>query len=219
MTNKGADRLNALSVLLPVYNAQATLHDDVVEMLEVISEAARHFELCILDDGSTDETAEVAKQLAACYPQVRVVRHPVRLGLSEAIQTGLDHTRGAAVLVGDEDYCLDPDDLRTLWQLRDTQWKINRQTGGVDLSRQPGISKLLSWRPRSGNSRRGFQLISREAFEQFRLREAIDTVHRLDIGWNGTPGAPSETPKFHAPAGPSPLHKNWMTPGGDYAAF
>jgi glycosyltransferase involved in cell wall biosynthesis len=210
--------LKVLSVLLPVYNAQATLYDDVVELLDVISEAVRHFELCILDDGSTDETADVAGQLAACFPQVRVVRHPVRLGLSEAIQTGLDHTCGAVVLVGDEDYCLDPDDLRTLWQLRDTQWQISRQAGTADISRQPGLGRLLNWRPRSGNPRRGFQLISREAFEQFRLREAIDTVHRLDLGWQGPLGAPAETPKFHA-ANPSPLQKNWMTPGGDYAAF
>ena len=57
--------MNVLSVLLPVYNAQGKLEADVTEILEVLSEAARRFELCILDDGSTDDTADVARLLAA----------------------------------------------------------------------------------------------------------------------------------------------------------
>jgi glycosyltransferase involved in cell wall biosynthesis len=111
----------ALSVLLPVFNAQQSLETGVTEILELLPELSPRFELCILDDGSTDDTAEFARDLAARYPQIVVIRHPVRLGLAEAIQTGLDHTQGEVVLIGNEDYQLEPDDLRTLWQLRDTQ--------------------------------------------------------------------------------------------------
>jgi glycosyltransferase involved in cell wall biosynthesis len=212
--------LNALSVLLPVYNAQGSLEDDVAEILEVLSEAARYFELCILDDGSTDETAEVAHLLSARYPQVRVIRHPVRLGLSEAIQTGLDHTHGEVILVGDEDYCLDPDDLRTLWQLRDAQWQMTREDALPKFAAQPWMEKLLAWRPRAADVRRGFQIISRQAFEQFRLRQAVDMVHRLDIGWHSPAAKATEGPKFH---GATNRHGwgqgNSPTFDGDYAAF
>lgn len=171
--------LNKLSVLLPVYNAQGNLDDGVAEILDVLAELATRFELWILDDGSTDDTADEARHLAARYPQIRLLRHPVRLGLCEAIQTGLDHMHGEIVLVGDEDYCLDPDDLRTLWQLRDTQWRLRRQAGGT--FEQPWIEKLVGWRSQAVSTRRGFQIILPAAFEQFRLQQAFDRM-RLDVG-------------------------------------
>jgi len=185
--------LNTLSALLPVYNAQENLEADVSEILDVLAEAARRFELWILDDGSIDDTADVARGLANQYPQVRVVRHPVRLGLNEAIQTGLDHTHGEVILVGDEDYCLDAEDLRTLWQLRDMQWRLSRQDSLP--GKQPWMQKLLSWRP-AGPSKRGFQFVSRQAFEAHRLRDAADQVHRLDIGWHTAAAKATEGPKF-----------------------
>ncbi len=188
--------MNALSVLLPVYNAQGNLAADVTEILEVLSDLKRPFHLWVLDDGSSDDTADVARDLSNCYPQVRVIRHPVRLGLSEAIQTGLDHTHGEVILVSDEDYCLDPDDLRTLWQLRDTQWRLSRQDALPPIAEQPWMEKLLAWKPKASEARRGFQIVSRQAFEKFRLRQAVDMVHRLDIGWHSAEGKTSEAPKF-----------------------
>ena len=106
-------------MLLPVYNAHQSLEASVGDILEVLPELTDRFELCILDDGSTDDTAETARELAARYPQIKLIRHPVRLGLAETIQTALDHTEGEIVLVGDDDYRLDPDDLLTLWRLRE----------------------------------------------------------------------------------------------------
>jgi glycosyltransferase involved in cell wall biosynthesis len=167
-----------LSVLLPVYNAQGKLAADAAEILEVLSQWHGPFELCILDDGSTDETAEEARELSALYPQVRLIRHPVRLGLAEAIQTGLDHTHGEVVLLGDEDYCLDPDDLRTLWRLRDAQRELREQ--GRRKVRQPRLEKLLGWKPGAGAARRRFHAVHRDEFEQFRLGQAADMLHRLD---------------------------------------
>jgi len=169
--------LNTASVLLPVYNAQRSLEATVAEILEVLSQWTVPFELAILDDGSTDETAEVARELAARYPQVRVIRHPLRLGLAEAIQTGLDHMPGEIILVGDEDYGLDPDDLRTLWQLRDEEWRMGRQHARPR-GEEPWMEKLLATKPRAADARRGFQPISRQAFERFRTRQAADMMQR-----------------------------------------
>jgi glycosyltransferase involved in cell wall biosynthesis len=215
----GAKLLNALSVLLPVYNAQENLAADVSEILEVLCELARRFELCILDDGSNDDTAEVARELANRYPQVRLIRHPVRLGLSEAIQTGLDHTHGEVILVSDEDYCLDPDDLRTLWQLRDTQWQLSRQDALPEIANQAWMDKLLAWKPRASAVRRGFQIVSRQAFEQFRLRQAVDMVHRLDIGWHSPTGRTTEAPNFLSSPDRFSYPGQSQLLDDDYAAF
>lgn len=154
----------------------------MIEILDVLWDLAGRFELVILDDGSTDETPEVAGELAARYPQVRVIRHPVRLGLAEAVQTGLDHLPGEVMLVADEDYCFEADDLRTLWKLRDTQWRTSRDGG----EHEPWMEKLLAWRSQARTARRGFQRVSREAFEQSRMHQAAELVGRVD----GAQGAP-----------------------------
>ena len=105
----------SVSVLLPVYNRQHRLETEVARILDVLAEVTNRFDLVIIDDGSTDDTTDVAQHLAVRYPQVSVVRHAFRLGLAEALQTGLDNSGGDIVLVGDENYGIDPADLRQLW--------------------------------------------------------------------------------------------------------
>jgi hypothetical protein len=133
--------------------------------------------------------------LAARYPQIRLIRHPLRLGLAEAIQTGLDQMRGEIILVSDEDYCHDPDDLRTLWTLRDAQWHTSRPAGGAA---EPWMERLLAWKSREGAPRRGFQFISRQAFEQFRMRQADDMIGRVDGPQAGS-GRHAQFPSIEMP--------------------
>ena len=188
----------ALCVLLPVYNAQPTLEPGVTELLDRLGELADRFELCIVDDGSIDDTAEVARDLAARYPQISVIRHPVRLGLAEAIQTGLDHTVGEILWIGDEDYNLEPDDLRTWWQLRDTQRRMSSHAERVT-DDEPWMDKLSAWKPeRSGSGRRrGLQMVRRQTFEHFRLEQAAAMIARVD-------------PANRKPKSPNPSRPNFL---------
>ncbi len=110
-----------LSVILPVHNVELTLAGNVYELLEVLPDISAHFEILIVDDGSIDQTADVAYELARCYPQVNVVRHAERQGLSAAIQTGMVRTTGDIVFVHDDDSPISAAELRTLWSLRNDQ--------------------------------------------------------------------------------------------------
>lgn len=174
---------NTLCVLLPVYNAQKSLKGAVRDLLDVLPEIAEHFELCILDDGSTDDTEEISRELAAEYPQISLLRHPTRSGLVETIRTGLDHTQGEIVVIGDGDYALDADDLRALWQLRETQRRMSAYQQSLLGVADPCLTRLSAWKPRhqGTDATRGFQVIRRQAFEQFRLEQAADLVHRLNL--------------------------------------
>jgi glycosyltransferase involved in cell wall biosynthesis len=186
----------ALGVLLPVCNAQHSLAGGVADILELLAEWSGRFKLIVVDDGSTDETVEVSQELAARYPQIRLIRHPIRLGLAEAIQTGLDEADAQLILVGNDAYELDVDDLRTLWRLRDMQRALDAEssaappansTASADSSRDAlSLARLAR--------HLGFQTIRRAAFDRLRLDQAIDAIARIDAAGRGA--ATATTPNF-----------------------
>ena len=96
-----------LSVVVPAYNEEATLASVVRQVLAV----PHLLEVVIVDDASTDGTAETARQLAAAHPQVRVARHPKNAGKTEALKTGFAMTRGDVVIVQDADLEYDPAEI------------------------------------------------------------------------------------------------------------
>jgi len=112
---------HSLSVVLPVYNAQNSLPHLIHQMLDILPDVASEFEVLVVDDGSTDQTEEIAQDLAIRYPQVRVVRHAKRRGGEAVIQTGYEQTRGKVVIVQQENVAFGHADLKRVWQLHAEQ--------------------------------------------------------------------------------------------------
>ena len=77
---------SSLTVVLPINNAERTLRRDVVDVLEAAAELTALFEVLIVDDGSTDDSYDVAVELAMAYRQVRVMRRSRRKGLTESLR-------------------------------------------------------------------------------------------------------------------------------------
>lgn len=155
----------SLTVVLPVYNAQDRLVDQIERLLDVLPDMSRRFEVVIVDDGSVDDTPDVARELAMHFPQVNLVRHPVRLGLEEAIQTGLDASQGEVVFVGDEHYGIAVDDLQKLWQLHEDQDLIVARRKPSAPAQNNWIGKLLARSQRqseAASSPIGVQMIRRD---------------------------------------------------------
>ena len=111
----------SLSVVLPVYNAQNSLPHLIEQMLDILPDVTSEFELLVVDDGSTDQTEEVARDLAIRYPQVRVMHHAERRGGEAVIRTGYEHTRGRVVIVQPENTAFGHADLKRLWQMHAEQ--------------------------------------------------------------------------------------------------
>ena len=99
-------RFSKLSVIVPVYDERNTVVEIVRRMRAV--ELPVELEIVIVDDGSTDGTREVLRQLADST--VRVVTHERNQGKGAAIRTGLQHVSGDLVLVQDADLEYDPED-------------------------------------------------------------------------------------------------------------
>ena len=100
-----------LSVVVPVYNEESTI-------LEVIARVRRletPLEVVVVDDGSTDSTAERLREVAG-DDGVTVLRHAANRGKGAALRTGFAQARGEIVAVLDADLEYDPVDLGALMQ-------------------------------------------------------------------------------------------------------
>jgi len=105
----------SLTVLLPVHNAQATLWETIHEILEVLPELTRRFDILIVDDGSTDATGEIAAELSRDYPQIRVVYHGRQAGRDTVIRQALNGMCGEVVLLWDAAGGVPIDGVHHLW--------------------------------------------------------------------------------------------------------
>ena len=99
-------RYRKLSVIVPVYDERNTVVEIVRRMRAV--DLPVELEILIVDDGSTDGTRDVLRQLADST--VRVIMHDRNQGKGAAIRSGLQHVTGDLVLVQDADLEYDPED-------------------------------------------------------------------------------------------------------------
>jgi glycosyltransferase involved in cell wall biosynthesis len=182
----------SLTIVLPVHNAEHRLAAQVYQLLDVLPELTRRFEVLVVDDGSTDDTAIVADELAICYPQVRLVRHPISLGLAETVQTGLDHTEGEIVLVGDPHHGLPADDLVKLWKLRqENDLVMGRKPIPKNAAERGVLERLLSWTPAGRRS-------SQKSPEVHIIRRSMLEGMRLDASAKAEPARPNFLDKVKA---------------------
>ncbi len=140
----------SLSIVVPVRDREAILTKSIQELLEIIADLTHHFELLIIDDGSTDETGTIAAQLSRHFPQVRLIRHALPYGKTMVTQAALRQTTAPIVMIVDRLEAVSSQELRELWKMRgDQQLVMVRPQGNLELRRgttrmlrRPAIEKL-----------------------------------------------------------------------------
>lgn len=92
-----------VSVVVPCFNEAENLRPLLARLVPVLEATGRSFEIVLVDDGSRDETVAVARGLAAQDPRIGLLVLSRNFGKEIAISAGLDHARGAAVVIIDAD--------------------------------------------------------------------------------------------------------------------
>ncbi len=96
-------RSPGIAVALPAYNEQESLPRTVPRFVRALRNVTDDFEVVIVNDGSSDRTAEVVNELSREYPEVRLVQHPVNLGYGAAVWTGITSGQKEFVFFTDAD--------------------------------------------------------------------------------------------------------------------
>jgi glycosyltransferase involved in cell wall biosynthesis len=99
-----------ISVVIPVYNEAQS----VGPLIEAVSKKIPDAELIVVNDGSDDNTADVAAQAGA-----KVISHPYNIGNGAAVKTGIRNATGDRVLLMDGDGQHNPDDIPALIEASD----------------------------------------------------------------------------------------------------
>ena len=116
----------ALAVVVPVHNETENLAPLIDEIRAALG-GGPAYEIIYVDDGSTDATLDMLKDLADKIPELRVLRHVACCGQSAAIWTGVREARAPLIATLDGDGQNDPADIPALVE------KYNSEGGGERL--------------------------------------------------------------------------------------
>jgi len=118
-----------VSVLVPSYNEEENIPLLLKKFDEVFRQNGIDAELILIDDGSIDGTYQLATELSRQYPFLRVIRHRMNQGLTEALKTGFREASGEILVFYPADLQYDPQDMPLLIEKLDegydlvTGWK------------------------------------------------------------------------------------------------
>ncbi len=100
-----------LSVIVPCLNEEEALRNTHARLSSALEQVPANIEIVYVDDGSTDATPEVLRELQGIDNRIRVVRFSRNFGHQMAITAGLEHAAGDAVVIIDADLQDPPENI------------------------------------------------------------------------------------------------------------
>ncbi len=139
----------ALSIVVPIYNEEESLPFLVNQLLEVLQPMEETFELVLVNDGSSDNSADVIRKLSFEIPELVGVLLRKNYGQTAAMAAGFDISSGEIVVTLDGDLQNDPADIPLLInKIRDgfdlvSGWRYRRQDAAISRKLPSKIANRL----------------------------------------------------------------------------
>ena len=97
---------NSVTIIIPAYQEEKGIGPVLEQLQTVLAKMGKSYPIIVVDDGSTDRTAEIAKSFG-----VEVYHHEENRGYGAALKTGIRHTQSEYILIIDADGTYPPDEL------------------------------------------------------------------------------------------------------------
>ena len=139
-----------VSVVVPAYNEAIILQNNLAKLCEYMEplEDKYRWELIIVNDGSTDETGDLAEAFAMTRDNVHVLHHMYNFRLGQALRFAFNNCQGDYVVVMDVDLSYSPDHIeKLLSKIRETRAKVviaSPYMKGGKVSNVPWLRRTLS---------------------------------------------------------------------------
>jgi len=168
------DQETSLSIVIPVYNEQSNISRLHAEIVQVCTENNYIFEIIIVDDGSTDKTAEISRSLSP----VKYIRLRRNFGQTAAMDAGIKTASHKYIVTMDGDLQNDPKDIPRLLDHLEAQgfdavsgWRKNRRDslGKKFVSRAANFLRSLIVKDNIHDSGCALKVYRRECFENISL--------------------------------------------------
>jgi len=130
-----------ISAVIPVFNEEENLPVLIPKVMEVFNQLSKVYEVILVDDGSSDNSRKILREMAIQYPTLRVLGLKENRGLSTALLAGMREARGDILITLDSDLQNDPADIPRLLQCLD---QYDMATGWRQKRDDPWLKRIAS---------------------------------------------------------------------------
>jgi glycosyltransferase involved in cell wall biosynthesis len=170
------NRVSSISAFFPAYNDGGTIPSMVLTSIMAMRKVTDDFEVIVVNDGSHDYTGEVLDELAARYPELRVIHHGKNRGYGGALRSGFAAAKKEWLFYTDGDAQYDPLELTELVDGLDEGVDV---VNGYKIARHDPLSRRIIGRVYHHVVRLAFGFRLRDVDCDFRLirRSIFDNIH------------------------------------------
>ena len=105
------------SIVIPAYNESVRIRPTLHALLRHLQEQNWDAEILVVNDGSSDDTAQIVREYGKSYPQVLLVENPGNRGKGYSVRNGMLHARGDICLFTDADLSSPITEAQKLFEL------------------------------------------------------------------------------------------------------
>lgn len=177
-------KLPSISAFFPAFNDGGTIPSMVISVVRTLPKVTDDYEVVVVNDGSSDYTAEMLEELDRLYPQVRIVTHPRNRGYGAALRSGFSSATKEWIFYTDGDGQYDPRELVNLVEAVQEDTDI---VNGFKIERHDPLHRVIIGRVyhhivrfmfgfRLRDVDCDFRLIRRKVFDEVQLRSTSGTI-------------------------------------------
>ncbi|MBN1535830.1 MAG: glycosyltransferase family 2 protein [Anaerolineales bacterium] len=212
-------RISAVSAILPAYNDYATIASMVLTTRKALTQVTDDYEIIVVNDGSSDFSAQILEELSQLIPELQVIHHPYNQGYGAALRSGFSAAAKEWVFYTDGDAQYNPLELIQLVQVLEGNIDL---VNGYKISRSDPLYRIIiGWlynvsikflfSLKLKDIDCDFRLIRRELFDRIKLESNSGAICLEMVKKFQTAGITfAETPihHYHRPVGFSQFF-NW----------